>query len=523
MNQDGNNTQFPQWFLRLITVALVGFLTIVVSPYDLLAERTCEGEQSGVWSSEESPYYIIGNITVPEGEELLIQPGVEVIFTGNYHLSVFGTLNAIGNADEDEKIFFYHSEYLLWQGIQFEPQSDGVVAECHIINAWIGIDCNQSSPAIHHNQVYAVSIGINCFESSPVISDNQLFIGGNNTMTNATGISLRAESNADIRRNDRIEVIGGAFGETIGVYVDRSFPVISENWIEVRSEGAINSSATFGIFAQRTNKVDVDHNIIRVRSHSQMKGMWVFDATGVTFVNNDVLLLGSSSEAIALDIDAGSEVYIVNNILYGNVSSIGIRSAYGRVHRSSGFNDLWLHDNAYEGQWEGFNDIYEDPLFVHESFNPDTADYNLRWDGYNPENEEQNNDGKSPCIDAGHPGYWDTDRTIADIGRYFHNHPPVQVKNPGQNQIPFDYAILTNHPNPFNSTTAISLSQPLEELVSLRIFDIAGREIDWIWNGILETGNHNFTWNPANTPSGIYLLVYKTKSATLTEKLVLQP
>lgn len=513
MNQAGNNTQLPRLLLRLMTVAMVGFLTLVVSPHDLLAERTCEGEQSGVWSSVESPYYIIGNIIVPEGEELVIQPEVEVIFTGNYHLSVLGTLSAIGNPEEDEKVYFYRTDDLLWQGIQFEPQSGGEISECSISNAWIAIDCNQSFPFIHNNQINAVSIGINCFESSPVIVENKFYIGGNNTMTNATGISLRAESNADIRRNDRIEVIGGAFGETIGIYVDRSFPVISENWIEVRSEGVINSSSTFGIFAQRTNKVDIDHNIIRVRSHSEMKGMWVFDATGVLFVNNDVLLLGSSSEAIALDIDAGSEVYVVNNILYGNVSSIGIRSSYGRVHRSSGYNDLWLHDDAYVGQWGGYNDIYENPYFVNESFNPDSANYELMWE-----------DGAwSPCVDAGHPGYWDPDRTISDIGRYYAEHEPDQITDHEKNSVPVDYVVLFNHPNPFNSTTVINLSQPLEELVDLRVFDIAGREVGLIWNGRLESGKHTFTWNPVNTPSGIYLLMYESNSTTLTRKLVLQP
>ncbi len=511
MNRAGNNTQFPQLFLRLLTVALVGILTMVVSPYDLLAERTCEGEQYGVWSAQEAPYYIIGNVIIPEGEELTIEPGVEVIFTGNYHLSVYGTLTAVGEADENANVFFYHSDALLWQGIQFEPGSDGEISECTIHNAWIALDCNQAAPAIHSNRIYAVSTGINCFQSSPIISDNQFYIGGNNTMTNATGISLRDESNAEIRRNDRIEVIGGAFGETIGIYIDRSYPVISENWIEVRSEGAVNSSSAFGIFAQRTSKIDIDHNIIRVRSHSEMKGLWVFDATGVLFVNNDVLLLGSSSIAIGLDIDAGSEVFVVNNIIYGNVTSIGIRSSYGRVHRSSGYNDLWLHYDAYEGQWNGFNDIYENPLFVHESFNPDDADYNLIY----------TDTLRSPCVDAGYPGYWDSDGTVADIGRYFAWHIPDLISE--QEYTPLDYAVLANYPNPFNSTTAITLVQPLDEQVSLRVFDIAGREMNSLWNGGLESGKYTFTWHPVNTPAGLYILVYESPSTTISRKIVLQP
>jgi predicted outer membrane repeat protein len=58
------------------------------------------GAVSGVWSASHSPYIIqTGNITLNDGDSLTIGPGVVVMFSGPYRLSVFGVLRALGQAD----------------------------------------------------------------------------------------------------------------------------------------------------------------------------------------------------------------------------------------------------------------------------------------------------------------------------------------------------------------------------------------------------------------------------------------
>ena len=61
------------------------------------------GDVSGTWTKN-SPYNINGEITIPDGSTLTIEPGVEVIFTGNYKFNVQGRLLAIGT--ETDTIFF---------------------------------------------------------------------------------------------------------------------------------------------------------------------------------------------------------------------------------------------------------------------------------------------------------------------------------------------------------------------------------------------------------------------------------
>lgn len=62
------------------------------------------GEISGVWTKKMSPYIIKGDVNVPAGKKLYIQPGVQVKFSGLFTLNVQGSLLAIGN-EKDSIIF----------------------------------------------------------------------------------------------------------------------------------------------------------------------------------------------------------------------------------------------------------------------------------------------------------------------------------------------------------------------------------------------------------------------------------
>ena len=54
------------------------------------------GAVSGVWTAAASPFYINGEITIPNDSTLTIEPGVEVVFMGHYKFNVQGRLLALG-------------------------------------------------------------------------------------------------------------------------------------------------------------------------------------------------------------------------------------------------------------------------------------------------------------------------------------------------------------------------------------------------------------------------------------------
>jgi hypothetical protein len=63
---------------------------------------------------------------------------------------------------------------------------------------------------------------------------------------------------------------------------------------------------------------------------------------------------------------------------------------------------------------------------------------------------------------------------------------------------------VINHPNPFNSSTNFRFVISSSQFVSLKIFDLLGREVATLINGDLNLGEHFVQWNATSFPSGIY-------------------
>ena len=76
-----------------------------------------EGDVSGTWTLVNAPYHINGEIAVPDGETLTIEPGVDVAFTGHYKFDVHGRLLAIGT-EQDTITFTAENSDTGWHGIK---------------------------------------------------------------------------------------------------------------------------------------------------------------------------------------------------------------------------------------------------------------------------------------------------------------------------------------------------------------------------------------------------------------------
>ena len=97
---------------------------------------------------------------------------------------------------------------------------------------------------------------------------------------------------------------------------------------------------------------------------------------------------------------------------------------------------------------------------------------------------------------------------------------PVSVPNVEKPAFVEEFVLLPSYPNPFNSTTSISYQIPDASHVTLRIFDISGREVTTLINGTVKAGYHQTVWN-ANAPSGIYICRMEAGGLTRSVKLVL--
>lgn len=100
----------------------------------------------------------------------------------------------------------------------------------------------------------------------------------------------------------------------------------------------------------------------------------------------------------------------------------------------------------------------------------------------------------------------------------------VKVSTDVQDQgtgIPQEYSLQQNYPNPFNPSTSISYQLPANGFVSLKVFDMLGREVATLVNEVKNAGTYSATWNAAGFGSGIYFCKMQAGSFSETKKLVL--
>ena len=86
---------------------------------------------------------------------------------------------------------------------------------------------------------------------------------------------------------------------------------------------------------------------------------------------------------------------------------------------------------------------------------------------------------------------------------------------------PTDYSLGQNYPNPFSATTTIKFYLPKDDNVTLRVFDINGREIATLAEGFQTKGSHVIQWTPRRVASGVYRYRLTAGSYSKTRRLVI--
>jgi hypothetical protein len=98
--------------------------------------------------------------------------------------------------------------------------------------------------------------------------------------------------------------------------------------------------------------------------------------------------------------------------------------------------------------------------------------------------------------------------------------PPTEIEEYIGNA-PSMFSLKQNYPNPFNPSTIISFEIPSKSIVTLKVFDVIGREVATIVSGELPAGNYTRQWNAQGLSGGIYFCRLKAGSFTETRKLIL--
>lgn len=88
--------------------------------------------------------------------------------------------------------------------------------------------------------------------------------------------------------------------------------------------------------------------------------------------------------------------------------------------------------------------------------------------------------------------------------------------------IPSEIKLLQNYPNPFNPSTIIRFYLPSPENVTLKIFNIAGQNIETLVHGELPAGQHEIYWSANHLASGVYIYSLQAGKFSDSKRMILQ-
>ena len=101
------------------------------------------------------------------------------------------------------------------------------------------------------------------------------------------------------------------------------------------------------------------------------------------------------------------------------------------------------------------------------------------------------------------------------------NVSPHTAINPKGEQIVNEYELFQNYPNPFNPNTKINFALPKQGLVTLKIYDITGREIKTLVNEVKQAGYYTVDFNGSHLSSGVYFYKIQSGDFSSVKRMVL--
>ena len=84
-----------------------------------------------------------------------------------------------------------------------------------------------------------------------------------------------------------------------------------------------------------------------------------------------------------------------------------------------------------------------------------------------------------------------------------------------------EFALLQNYPNPFNPSTQIRFTLQSSNVTRLTVYDVVGREVAVLVNGVMSAGAHSVSFDASNLSSGVYLYKLEAGGQVLTKRMTL--
>ncbi len=386
--------------------------------------------------------------------------------------------------------------------------------------------------------------------------------------TGAGTIRIKYSANIEARRN-RVYVTGHG-----GFFIEQSSNcAITGN--EISTPRAIYPKQTDGIYSQRNNgNIYRQNNIYIFNSHptEHIDGIQSYLDKNITIHDNLIRQdnLKTNSQGIYTTYGSGTHLYF-NNVIdcpntvagvitFNNpVSTTALLNLYhntvigkgGNVLRVSGYTNLISKNNIFVARSSNYCVMY-----ITSDLSNSVIDYNLYYNGGNAKllvykySIKTFSDWKALGFDLHGvnsgpqltdnyqlpPGSAALNKGV-NLGAAFRfdkagsTRPQYNVdvgayENMSMNKLESTETVETfelsqNYPNPFNPATTIKYSIPSESDVSVKVYDIIGKEVATLVNTKQTAGNYSVQFDASNLASGIYIYRINAGIFTETKKMTL--
>jgi hypothetical protein len=486
-----------------------GYAPITLEDQVLLFDTTLETQElmlalSGYVSGTVGPgsFDVWDTLRVGEGARLQIVPGTRLYFRDAVPLIVRGRFDAIGG-EQDSILFTLRSlgGYGAWGGIRFDYVADSQRFEYCVLEraGWSGYGVvfswytclTMTHCDVRHNTIGSNGPVLACTGGSLHLVEC-VFRGNLSTWNPAVYLSGTVANVSDCVFDSNTAGIGSS-GPSVriqGCTFTNNGCTFTDNGQAIACSGGnienclVIESSPYGPAVSCSGASTLRRCTVR-------GGV---ECSGDAVVSSCVIAFADDHNRRGVDFYYVRNARVEYCCIYGNSGG-----AFGGGG-PAGLGIVAL-TNANGDSCDTYYNIFLDPQFVDAA----AGDYHLT--------------AGSPCIDAGDPNLpYDPDGTVADMGAFYFN----QLAVPGPERTAVrHYQLAQNYPNPFNAQTRIGFELARAGEVKLEVFDITGRLVRRLVDGMMPEGTHEVQLDARDLPSGVYVYRLAAREVIEAKKMVL--